>query len=194
MDYIKEIDLTNLVKLELVFENCEVVSLYKSDLVKYKLNYYLDNNNYYLTIDSYLIIKLDKNLKRNKKDYFLYNLNNDNTFNLITKRLKENKHQDITCLYIYLESTNNTNKDIKEIKLITPDYSKYLSYKDISVNGICETLSDDTILISFKMDDKTMNDVKVKEFIEGFISPEDIEVISNKKVGEVTITIKKDKK
>ena len=194
MGGIKEIDLTNLVKLELVFENCEVVSLYKSDLVKYKLNYFLDDKKYYLTIDSYLIIKLDKSLKRNKKDYFLYNLNNDNTFNLITKRLKEDKHHDITCLYIYLESTNNTNKDIKEIKLITPDYSEYFAYKDISVNGICEILSEDTILISFKMDDNTMNDIKVEQFIEGFVSPVDVKVISNKKVGVETITIKKDKK
>lgn len=148
---IKEIKLKNLIKLELVFENCEVITLYKSDLVSCKLNYYLDNKDYYLKEDSYLIVELDRKIERYNKDYFLFSLNNESIINLIRKRLLENKEHDITSIDVYLNSSNENN-GIEEFTLITPDYSEYLSIHDTSVNGISEILNGERILITFKLD------------------------------------------
>lgn len=148
---IKEIKLNNLIKLELVFENCEVITLYKSDLVSYKLNYYLDNKDYYLQEDSYLIVELDRKIERYNKDYFLFSLNKESTINLIRKRLLENKEHDITSIDVFLNSSNENNS-IEEFTLITPDYSEYLSIHDTSVNGISEILNGERILITFKLD------------------------------------------
>lgn len=163
---IKDIKKADVFKIELGFENCEGLTIYKSEIRDFKLNFddalaFFSGNLLRKVTGGYILVKFDKYY--NGHNYHSFDNNKINVADII-KRLCENKNvsiHDICYLnidYNHAGCTNDTYceqivvDDIKseeEIEALLREEEQTFEEKYLFEGGYCKKVDKDTVLITF---------------------------------------------